>query len=133
MLIKNKIKNEHLLLYALIVYALIVYVISFVEYWGVRGLKFKSKIMSQSMKQEDIDKLFSGELTEKQIEIKKLLKDQTYLDQILLDGVEKANLIASKKIERIKELVAQFNEIKKKYESSERERMVQDKREDAVI
>jgi regulator of replication initiation timing len=35
--------------------------------------------------------------------------------------------------ERIKELVAQFNEIKKKYESSERERMVQDKREDAVI
>jgi hypothetical protein len=41
-----------------------------VEYWGVRGLKFKSKIMQQSMKQEDIDKLFSGELTEKQIDEK---------------------------------------------------------------
>ena len=39
------------------------------------------------------------------IEIKKLLKDNQYLDEILLDGVEKANLIASKKIERIKEIV----------------------------
>ena len=38
-------------------------------------------------------------------EIKKLLADKTYLDDILLDGVEKANLIASKKIERIKEIV----------------------------
>ena len=38
-------------------------------------------------------------------EIKKLLKDNQYLDEILLDGVEKANLIASKKIERIKEIV----------------------------
>ena len=38
-------------------------------------------------------------------EIKKLLGDKKYLDKILLDGVEKANLIASKKIERIKEIV----------------------------
>ena len=38
-------------------------------------------------------------------EIKKLLGDKSYLDQILLDGVEKANLIASKKIKRIKEIV----------------------------
>ena len=38
-------------------------------------------------------------------EIKKLLGDKKYLDEILLDGVEKANLIASKKIERIKEIV----------------------------
>ena len=38
-------------------------------------------------------------------EIKKLLADKNYLDQILLDGVEKANKIASKKIERIKEIV----------------------------
>ena len=37
--------------------------------------------------------------------IKKLLGDKSYLDKILLDGVEKANLIASKKIERIKEIV----------------------------
>jgi tryptophanyl-tRNA synthetase len=39
------------------------------------------------------------------IEIKKLLSDQSYLDKILLEGVEKANLIASKKIKRIKEIV----------------------------
>ncbi len=39
------------------------------------------------------------------VEIKKLLADQKYLDQILLEGVEKANLIATKKIERIKEIV----------------------------
>ncbi len=38
-------------------------------------------------------------------EIKKLLRDKSYLDEILLDGVEKANLIASKKIKRIKEIV----------------------------
>ncbi len=38
-------------------------------------------------------------------EIKKLLRDKSYLDRILLDGVEKADLIASKKIERIKEIV----------------------------
>ena len=38
-------------------------------------------------------------------EIKKLLGDKSYLDKILLDGVEKANFISSKKIERIKEIV----------------------------
>ena len=39
------------------------------------------------------------------IEIKKLLKDQSLLDKILLEGVEKANIIASKKIKRIKEII----------------------------
>jgi tryptophanyl-tRNA synthetase len=34
-----------------------------------------------------------------------LLADQKYLDQILLEGVEKANLIASKKIQKMKEIV----------------------------
>ena len=38
-------------------------------------------------------------------EIRKLLEDKKFLDKILLDGVEKANMIASKKIERIKEIV----------------------------
>ena len=38
-------------------------------------------------------------------EIKKLLDDQSYLDKILLEGVEKANIIASKKIKRIKEII----------------------------
>ena len=39
------------------------------------------------------------------MEIKKLLNDQSYLDKILLEGVEKANSIASKKIDRIKEIL----------------------------
>ena len=38
-------------------------------------------------------------------EIKKLLKDQSYLDSILLNGVENASKIASKKIKNIKEIV----------------------------
>ena len=38
-------------------------------------------------------------------EIKKLLDDKIYLDNILLDGAERANLIASKKIKNIKEIV----------------------------
>ena len=38
-------------------------------------------------------------------EIKKLLNDQSYLDSILLDGVVRAEKIASKKIKKIKEIV----------------------------
>ncbi len=38
-------------------------------------------------------------------EIKKLLNDKSYLDKILQEGVEKAEAIASKKIEKIKEIV----------------------------
>jgi tryptophanyl-tRNA synthetase len=34
-----------------------------------------------------------------------LLRDKLYLDKILLEGVEKANSIASKKIERMKEII----------------------------
>ena len=38
-------------------------------------------------------------------EIKKLLDDKSYLDNTLLEGVERANIIASKKIKRIREIV----------------------------
>ena len=38
-------------------------------------------------------------------EIKKLLNDQSYLDNILLDGAARANVIATKKIKKIKEIV----------------------------
>ena len=38
-------------------------------------------------------------------EIKKLLDDKSYLDNTLLEGVERADIIASKKIKRIKEIV----------------------------
>ena len=39
------------------------------------------------------------------LEIKKLLNDQKYLDEILLDGYEKADEIASKKMKNIREIV----------------------------
>ena len=39
------------------------------------------------------------------VEIKKLLNDQTFLNNILEEGAEKANSIASKKIKSIKEIV----------------------------
>ena len=39
------------------------------------------------------------------IEIKKLLNDKDYIDKILLDGKQKANEIASKKIKKIHEIV----------------------------
>ena len=38
-------------------------------------------------------------------EIKKLINDEKYLDEILLKGSDKADKIASKKIKEIKELV----------------------------
>ena len=38
-------------------------------------------------------------------EIKKLLNDENYLDKILLEGSDKANKLASKKIKEIKDLV----------------------------
>ena len=57
----------------------------------------------------EFKKMLAEELVNKiepiSIEIKKLLGDKEYLDEILLDGVEKASSIASKKIERIKEIV----------------------------
>ena len=62
---------------------------------GKNFSEFKEKLSEQLVnKVEPISK-----------EIKKLLGDKSYLDKILLDGVEKANLIASKKMERIKEIV----------------------------
>jgi tryptophanyl-tRNA synthetase len=39
------------------------------------------------------------------LEIKKLINDKSYLDKILLEGVERADKIASQKIKRIKEIV----------------------------
>jgi len=62
---------------------------------GKNFSEFKEKL-SQVL----VDKIGSISL-----EIKKLLDDKSYLDQILLEGVEKADLIASKKIKRIKEIV----------------------------
>ena len=76
--------------------------------------------LSNSTLENSIDKFagknfseFKKELTELVVnkiipiseEIKKLLQDQSHLDSILLNGVEKADKIASKKIKNIKEIV----------------------------
>ncbi len=65
--------------------------------------KFADKNFSK-LKEELSDKLVS-KISPISEEIKKLLKDHYYLDSILLDGVEKANMIASKKIKKIKEIL----------------------------
>ena len=62
---------------------------------GQNFSEFKEKL-SQVL----VDKIGSISL-----EIKKLLDDKSYLDKILLEGVEKADLIASNKIKKIKEII----------------------------
>ena len=65
---------------------------------------FYGKTHSDEVK-EKLSKVLVDKIEPISVEIKKLLADQEYLDQIVLEGVEKANSIASKKIERIKEIV----------------------------
>ena len=65
--------------------------------------KFAGKNFSEF--KEELSELLVNEIIPISKEIKKLLKDQSYLDSILLDGVEKANKIASKKIKNIKEII----------------------------
>ena len=65
--------------------------------------KFAGKNFSE-FKQE-LSELLVNKIVPISEEIKKLVQDQSYLDSILLDGVEKANKIASKKIKNIKETV----------------------------
>jgi tryptophanyl-tRNA synthetase len=65
--------------------------------------KFAGKNFSE-FKQE-LSELLVNKIMPISDEIKKLLQDQSYLDSILLDGVEKANNIASTKIKNIKETV----------------------------
>ncbi len=64
---------------------------------------FKGKNLSEF--KEKLSNLLVAEIDPISKEIKKLLEDKSYLDKILLDGVEKANSIASKKIDKIKEIV----------------------------
>ena len=64
---------------------------------------FKGKNLSEF--KEKLSNLLVDEIDPISKEIKKLLEDKSYLDKILLDGVEKASSIASKKIDKIKEIV----------------------------
>jgi tryptophanyl-tRNA synthetase len=54
---------------------------------------------------ENLSEALINKIEPVSLEIKRLLDDQSFLDKILLEGVEKANLIASKKIKKIREIV----------------------------
>ena len=68
---------------------------SIIEFKGKNFSEFKEKLSETLI--ETIDPISR--------EIKKLLNDENYLDKILLEGSNKANKIASKKIKEIKDLV----------------------------
>ena len=65
------------------------------EFNGRQFSEFKEKLSEALI--EKIDPISK--------EIKRLLNDEMYLDQILFEGSKKADIIASKKIKEIKELV----------------------------
>ena len=65
--------------------------------------KFAGKNFSEFKK--ELSELLVDKIIPISEEINKLLQDQSHLDSILLDGVEKADKIASKKIKNIKEIV----------------------------
>ena len=65
--------------------------------------KFAGKNFSEF--KENLSHILVDKIEPISVEIKKLLNDQTYLDKILTEGFEKADLIASKKIQKIKEIV----------------------------
>ena len=65
--------------------------------------EFSGKNFSQF--KESLSQVLVDKISPISLEIKKLLNDKKYLDKILQEGCEKANKIASKKIENIREIV----------------------------
>ena len=65
--------------------------------------KFYGKNFSEF--KEELTELLINKILPISLEINKLLKDQSYLDSILLDGVAKANKISSQKIKNMKKIV----------------------------
>ena len=68
---------------------------SVIEFSGKNFSEFK-----ENLAQVLVDKIFPLSL-----EIKKLLDDKVYLDQILVEGAKKANDKASKKIKEIHKII----------------------------
>ena len=54
---------------------------------------------------EDLSQVLIDKIVPVSLEIKKLLNEKNYLDKILIEGSEKANNIATKKIKKIHEIV----------------------------
>ena len=79
-------------------------------YSSLTDLNFDKVIKEFSGKNfSDFKKSLSQVLVDKiipiSVEIKKLLQDRNYLDEILLDGSKKANKIASQKMKKIHEII----------------------------
>ena len=58
-----------------------------------------------SVFKEDLSQLLIDKITPISVEIKKLLNEKKYLDEILIDGCKKADDIASEKIKKIHQIV----------------------------
>ena len=58
-----------------------------------------------SLFKENLSQLLIEKIIPISFEIKKLLNDHNYLDSILIDGYKKADKIASKKVEKIHEII----------------------------
>ena len=65
--------------------------------------KFSEKNFSEF--KENLSQVMVDKISPISSEIKKLLSDKKYLDQILLEGTQKADKIASEKVKKIQELV----------------------------
>jgi len=65
--------------------------------------KFSGKNFSEF--KEDLSQVLVDKIIPISNEIKKLKKDKIFLDEILKDGCDKANEIASKKMKKIQEIV----------------------------
>ena len=65
--------------------------------------KFSGKNFSEF--KENLSQVMIEKIMPISSEIKRLLNDKKYLDSILIDGYEKANNIASKKVKKIHEII----------------------------
>ena len=79
-------------------------------YSSLSGLSLEKTISEFSGKnfsefKENLSQLLVDKIIPISVEIKKLLDDKNYLDEILLDGSKKAEDIASKKIKKIHEIL----------------------------
>ena len=79
-------------------------------YSSITGLSLEKSIQNFSGKnfskfKENLAEVLVERLTPISLEIKKLLNEKSYLDQILSDGCKKAHQIASQKVKKIHEIV----------------------------
>ena len=79
-------------------------------YSSLAGLTLENSLNEFSGKnfslfKENLSQLLIEKIVPISLEIKKLLNDHNYLDSILIDGYKKADKIASKKVEKIHEII----------------------------